>query len=114
MAAQVKEHINKCCPYLTFKARQPKVPLENMVATHPLEIVCLNFLCLEHGKGLEENVLVVTDHFTRYAQAYVTWCQTAQTMAKALWDNFIIHYGLPKKILLDQGRNFESQLVADL
>ena len=27
---------------------------------------------------------------------------------------FIVHYGLPKKILLDQGRNFESQLVADL
>ena len=24
------------------------------------------------------------------------------------------HYGLPEKILLDQGRNFESQLVADL
>ena len=35
-------------------------------------------------------------------------------MAKALWDNFIIHYGLPKKILLDQERNFKSQLVADL
>ena len=35
-------------------------------------------------------------------------------MAKTLWDNFIIHYGLPKKILLDQGRNFGSQLVADL
>ena len=35
-------------------------------------------------------------------------------MAKALWDNSIVHYGLPKKILLDQGRTFESQLVADL
>ena len=35
-------------------------------------------------------------------------------MAKTLWDKFIVHYGLPKKILTDQGRNFESQLVADL
>ena len=26
----------------------------------------------------------------------------------------IVHYGLPEKILLDQGQNFESQLVADL
>ena len=42
------------------------------------------------------------------------WSQTAQTTVKALWDNFIVHYGLPKKILSDQGRNFKSQLVADL
>ena len=33
---------------------------------------------------------------------------------KALWDNFIVHYVLPKKMFSDQGRNFESQLVADL
>ena len=66
MAAQAKEHIGKCQPCLTFKARQPKAPLENSVATHPLEPVHLDYLCLEPGKSLEENVLVVTDHFTRY------------------------------------------------
>ena len=54
MAAQAKEHIGKCCPCLAFKARQPKVPLENIVATHPLELVHLDYLCLEPGKGLEE------------------------------------------------------------
>ena len=37
----------------------------------------------------------------------------AQTMAKALWDNFIVHYGLLEKILSDQGRNFKSELKAD-
>ena len=114
MAAQAKEHIGKCCPCLAFKSKQPKTPLENITATHPLELVHLNYLCLEPGKGLEENVLVVTDHFTRYAQAYVTRTQTAQTTAKTLWGKFIVHYGLPKKILSDQGQNFESQLVADL
>ena len=114
MAAQTKEHIGQCHPCLTFKAKQPKAPLENTMATHPLEFVHLDYLCLEPGKGLEENVLVVTDHFTWYAQAYVTWTQTAQTTTKTLWDKFIVHYGSPKMILSDQGRNFESQLVADL
>ena len=99
---------------LAFKARQPKAPLKNIMATHPLELVHLDYLCLEPGKGLDENVLVVTDHFTRYAQAYVTRTQTTQMTAKTLWDKFIVHYGLPKKILMDQGQNFESQLVADL
>ena len=101
MAAQVKEHIGKCCPCFTFKAKQPKAPLENIMAIYPLELVHLNYLCLEPGKGLEENVLVVTDHFTRYNQVYVTRTQTTHTTAKTLWDKFIVLYGLPEKILLD-------------
>ena len=103
VAALAKEHIGKCCLCLAFKARQPKAPLENIVATHPSELVHLDYLCLEPGKGLDENVLVVMDHFTRYTQAYVTRIQTAQIIAKTLWDKFIVHYGLPKKILTDQG-----------
>ena len=69
----------------------------------PLELVHRDYLCLEPGKGLEENVLVVTAHFPRYAQAYVMKTQTIQMTAKSLWDKFIVHYGLPKKILMDQG-----------
>ena len=88
--------------------------MENIVATHPLELVHIDYLCLEPGKGKEENILGVTDHFTCYAMAYVTQSQLAQTMAKTLWDNFIIHYGLHEKILSDHGRNFESELIADL
>ena len=114
MAAQAKIYISKCHPCLAFKVKQPKAPLENIVATYPLELVHLNYLCLEPGKGLEENVPVVTDHFTRYAQAYVTRTQTVQTTARTLWEKFIVHYGLPEKVLSDQGHNFESQLVADL
>ena len=103
MAAQVKEHIRKCHPCSDFKARQPKASLKNIMATHPLELVHLDYLCLEPVKGLEENVLVITDHFTRYAQAYVMRTQTAQMMAKTLWDKFTVHYGLPKRILTNQG-----------
>ena len=106
--------MGKCHLCLAFKARQPKAPLENIMATHPLDLVQLDYLCLKPGKSLDENVLVVTDHFTRYAQAYVTRIQTTQMTAKTLWDKFIVHHGLPEKILTDQGQNFESQLVADL
>ena len=42
--------------------------MESIVATHPMELVHINYLCLEPGKGREENVLVVTDHLTWYAQ----------------------------------------------
>ena len=72
MAAHVTKHVDKSCLHLTFKASQPNALLENIVATHPLELVHHDYLCLEPVKGLEENVLVVTDYFTQYAQPYVT------------------------------------------
>ena len=84
IAAEAREHINKCHPCFSFKGRQPRAPLENTIATHPLELIHLDYLCLEPGKGKGENILVVTDHFTWCAQAYVPWSQTAQTKAKAL------------------------------
>ena len=114
MAIQLKEHIEKCCQCVTFKVKQQSTPMENIMSIHPLELLHIDYLCLEPGKGKEENILIVTDHFTCYAQVYVTQSQIAQTTAKALWDNFIVHYGLLEKILLDQGRNFESELIADL
>ena len=39
---------------------------------------------MDNSKGV--NVLVVTDHFTKYAQAYVTPKQTAMIIAKTLWE----------------------------
>ena len=64
--------------------------------------------------GKDINILIITDHFTRYAQAHVTSSQKGPGVAKTLWDQFFVHYGFPEKILLDQGRNFESQLISEL
>ena len=41
----------KCHLCLAFKARQPKAPLKNIMTMHPLELVHLDYLCLEAGKG---------------------------------------------------------------
>ena len=78
------------------------------------EVKSLDYLSLEPSKGNIENVLVITDHFTRYALAYPSKTQTAQATARILWDNFICHYGFPEKFISDQGRNFESDLIKDL
>ncbi|KAL3992407.1 methyl-CpG-binding domain protein 2 [Sarotherodon galilaeus] len=60
------------------------------------------------------NVLVVTDHFTRYAQAFPAKDQKASTVAKILCERYFVHYGLPARIHSDQGRDFESKLIHDL
>ncbi|MFI0459984.1 MAG: DDE-type integrase/transposase/recombinase, partial [Candidatus Thiodiazotropha endolucinida] len=86
----------------------------NTVSTAPMEVVCIDYLSLERSKGGFENILVITDHYTRYAQAIPTRNQTAQTTAKVLFENFFLHYGLPARIHSDQGANFESKLIQSL
>ena len=61
-----------------------------------------------------ENILVITNHFTRYAQAFPTRNQLATTTAKILFDNFIVHYGFSARLNSDQGRNFESKVIKEL
>ena len=55
-----------------------------------------------------------SDHFTKYVQAYVTPKQTAPVVAWTLWENFLVHYGWPEKILTDQGKSFENSLIREL
>ena len=55
--------------------------------------------------------LVITDHFTKFAQAYSTKNQTARTTADILYNQYI-PYGIPKRLHSDQGANFESHLLS--
>ena len=82
----------------------------------PMELIHLDFLTLG-GKARDvkgTNIMVITDHFTRYAQAYVTLKQTAVVVAHTLWENFLVHYGWPEKILTDQGKSFKNNLFREL
>ena len=61
-----------------------------------------------------KNVLVMTDHFMRYALAVVTKDQTAKTVAKVFYEHFIAVFGVPAKLLSNRGANFTSTLVEEL
>ena len=86
----------------------------NFESIQPMQLVCLDFLGLEDSKGGFNSILVITDHFTKYAQAIPTKNQLAHTTAKILFDNFIVHYGFPEQLHSDQGRNFESSVISHL
>lgn len=115
MSVDVEEKVNTCECYVRLKARAEKsAAFVNIDTSRPLELVCMDYLSLEpDGRGTK-NILVITDHFTKYAVAISTADQKAKTVAKALWRSFFVHYGIPERLHSDQGRDFESAVIQEL
>ena len=89
--------------------------MKSIICTYPLKLVHLDFLTIgKEGSDKNINILMITDHFTRYSQAFMMPKQTALFVAKTLWGNFLVHYGWPEKINTDQGKSFKNQLVKEL
>ena len=66
--------------------------MEHVTATYPMELVHIDYLTIEATKGGKDiHILVITDHFTGYAQVIVTSVQTTKCTAQNLWDKFILH-----------------------
>ena len=84
MQEEATQHILKCSRCLRRKTPPQVAPLQPILVTQPLELVHMDYLSLEPSKGNIENVLVITDHFTRYALAYPSKTQTAQATARIL------------------------------
>lgn len=85
-----------------------------ILAREPMELLAIDFLSLEKGKGGFEHVLVVTDSFTKYSWAFPTHNQQAPTVAKLLWEKILVNFGFPQRLHSDQGRDFESRIIRDL
>ncbi len=102
MSVTISEYVSKRRKSLQFSELLSLLSRVGM----RMELVCVDFLKSEPSKGGIENLLVVTDHFSKYAQAYPCKNQTALTTAHVLYENFFLHYGFPAKLYSDQGRNF--------
>ena len=93
MTEDIEHHIKSCPRCLRFKTQPEKTELNPIIATRPLELVHIDYLTTEpptNSKSDKDiNVLIITDHFTIYAQAHITSSQKASVVAKTLWDHFI-------------------------
>ena len=65
-------------------------------------------------KSGKENILVLTDAFTKFSQAFITPNQKVFTIAKILVDKWFYLYGIPTRIHSDQGQCFDNQIMKHL
>ena len=58
-------------------------------------------------------ILVAANYLTKWPEAWAIPDQEAKTIALKL-EELISHHGVPQILLTDQGKNFESKLIAEL
>ena len=76
----------------------------------PMELISTDFLHLDQCSGGFQYILVITDNFSRFAQAYPTRNKEAKTATEKLYNDFILRFGALRSILHDQGRESENGL----
>ena len=119
MMAEDCRMIVRGCPHCrAFEGEVPKAPLCPIWVYAPLELMHLDYTSIESTMELNKplvvkNVLMMTDHFTRYTLAVVTKDQTAKTVVKVFYECFIAVFGAPVNLLSDRGANFTSALVQE-
>ena len=93
---------------------EPKTQQGSLTAQQSLELLCIDFTKADVAKGGKENILVLTDAFSKYSQAIVTNNQKALTIAKILVEKWFSVFGIPARIHSDQGRSFDSEIIGHL
>ncbi|XP_023191351.1 peroxisomal trans-2-enoyl-CoA reductase isoform X3 [Xiphophorus maculatus] len=115
MTLEVETFVRTCGRCIRRKAQiERAAPLINIQTSRPLELLCMDFLTIEPDSSNTKDILVLTDHFTKFAVAIPTPNQKAKTVAKYLWNEFMVYYGIPERIHSDQGTDFESKLIKEL
>lgn len=116
MSADVAEWCQACERCQVAKQTQPAARglMGHLLASRPNEIVAMDFTELEPCRSGQENVLVMTDVFSKYTLAVPTRDQRASTVAQVLVTEWFLKFGIPARIHSDQGRNFESSLIQQL
>jgi transposase InsO family protein len=55
-------------------------------------------------------IMVITDQFTKWVEAFTVPDQSSETTARTLVEEFISKFAAPLEIHTDQGRNFQSEI----
>lgn len=112
MALDVVQTVRSCIPCARerVKLRRHSGWLKLFPATRPLEFVSIDILGpLRRTKDGNENLLVITDRYSKLTRAVPLRSTTAHAVAQAFCDHWVFAYGPPAYLLSDNGQQFTAK-----
>ena len=105
MYRDVVQYVKDCpqCQVAKGPYIGPKTQPGSTVTNGPLDFLCVDFTTMDPSRNSKENVLVLTDAFSKFSQAFVTPNQKTLTMAKIIVYKWFYIYGIPARIHSDKG-----------
>ena len=110
----VRDWCQNCGTCASRKSPAPKAhaPLLSIETGYPMQLVAMDIISpFPESSAGNTYILVVADYFTRWTEAYPIPNQEATTVANKLTE-FFFRFSPPEQLHSDQGRNFESDVVA--
>ena len=93
---------------------EPKTQQGSSIAHQPLELLCIDFTKADVANGGKENILVLTNTFSKFSQTFVTYSQKSLVIAKLLVEKWFSIYSIPAQIHSDQGWSFDNEIISHL
>ena len=116
MEDDIDKFINSSC--ICIMQRKPptskKAELQSIITSLPMELISVDFVKMEKGCGGYQYILVIVDHFSRFAQAYPTKNKSSKTAAQRIYQDFVPRYGIPDRLMSDQGGEFQNKTIEEL
>ena len=109
--------IQRCdkCVLTKKPSKAPRVPMGSMLVGAPLDRIGMDLLgALPLTPRGNRYIFVVTDYFTKWTEIFAVPDQTAETCAHILVHEVFMRYGFPQTLHSDQGRCFESNIMAEV
>ena len=110
MRQVIQEMCRKCdrCTVRKPPLKNNRTPLKQHLVGEPMQCIAINIL--PRTRQGNRFVLVISDYFTKYAEAVALPDFEAETIAKAVVEQFICRFGTSRQLHSDTATNFESNV----
>jgi transposase InsO family protein len=114
---EIEKWVRECqqCQQRNAPQPKPQAPLGTIRANRPFEKVSWDIMgpLPTSSKG-KKYILVVTDIFSKWVEAFALHSTDTETLATVLFNEVICRYGVPASLHSDQGANLTSQVISSL
>ena len=117
LRTSVRKYIRKCtvCARRKCHNKTPRAALNTRPVGYPLERIAMDIKgplpVSNHGNRY---ILVISDYFTKFSEAYAIPNQEAETIANKICQEWVSRYGTPRQCHSDCGQNLQGRVVQHL